>query len=49
MKKQIFQATETNTDYLWQVIGTDNLDNYLNLLIERDMKERGYNGSRKQY
>jgi hypothetical protein len=49
MKNIKFRATEKNTDHLFQVIGTDNIDNYLNNLIERDIKERVENGSRKQY
>jgi hypothetical protein len=43
MKRQHFNATERNTDFLWQEIGTDNMDTYLNNLIEQDRNGRGFN------
>jgi hypothetical protein len=47
MKTIKYSATEKHTDFLLQVIGTDNLDNYMRTLIERDIEERTHHESKK--
>jgi hypothetical protein len=48
MKKIHFNATEENTDYLFQIIGTDNIDAIMNKLIEQEQGSKNGN-TRKQY
>lgn len=42
MKKLFASVSDANFDFLMQEIGTDNIDNYIRALIDRDMKDRGY-------
>lgn len=49
MKKLHTTVPEKVFDFLMQEIGTDNIDNYIREVIERDMGDRKYDGSRKQY
>ena len=46
MKTIKFSATEKHTDYLLQVIGTDDLDNYMRTLIERDMEQSNHDNQK---